>query len=519
VIAWVAHILPRAPFSLFEAPIFYPDAHTLAYSEHMLVPSLMGAPLLWLGATPVLVHNVLLIVGLALSGWVMSLVVARWTGSASAGIVAGLLYGFNAHVLTRFVHLQAQHVEFFPLMLYALDRVLRRGAARDVFLLCGAFVLQSLCSNYLLVFSAVALVAAAAVRADEWVVAPRRITGVQLAIAGAISVALLAPFLWPYYLVSRDQGLARSIDEVARFSADWRDYLATGGRLHYAWWSRSFFEGRTALFPGVTAVVLAAIAIASGHAWRDRRARMTLAIGVTGVLLSLGPSLPGYTWLHTHVPLFAGLRNAGRWGWLFLAAISILAGFGVALVERRVEAGLKTRLYIAVLLCALVTAEAMRTPLTFTPFGGIPRIYDVVAQQPNAVLAEFPLFSGIAVSNNGPYMVNATRHWKPLVNGYSGFQPRTFESRGARLEHFPDAVSVAELRSLGVTHVTVHTAAFAQRSGGDALRAVEGSADLELVSDQDGDQAVPVAVTGRLARRRPASRKVSSRFEKQKRTV
>jgi len=40
----VAHILPRAPLRLFEAPIFYPDAHTLAYSEHLLVPSLMGAP-------------------------------------------------------------------------------------------------------------------------------------------------------------------------------------------------------------------------------------------------------------------------------------------------------------------------------------------------------------------------------------------------------------------------------------------------------------------------------------------
>ena len=48
----------------------------------------------------------------------------RWTGSEWAGIIAGLVYAFNAHVLTRFVHLQAQHVEFFPLMLYALDRVI-----------------------------------------------------------------------------------------------------------------------------------------------------------------------------------------------------------------------------------------------------------------------------------------------------------------------------------------------------------------------------------------------------------
>ena len=69
-------------------------------------------------------HNLLLMAGLALSGWSMYLLMVRWTGSAWAGSVAGLTYAFNAHVLTRFVHLQAQHVEFFPLMLYALDRVM-----------------------------------------------------------------------------------------------------------------------------------------------------------------------------------------------------------------------------------------------------------------------------------------------------------------------------------------------------------------------------------------------------------
>ena len=115
IVAWVAHILPRDPLSLFEAPILYPEPHSLAFSEHMFVPSVMGAPLLWAGASPVLVYNLLIIAGLALSGWSMYLLMRRWTGSESAGIIAGLIYAFNAHVLTRFVHLQAHHVEFFPL--------------------------------------------------------------------------------------------------------------------------------------------------------------------------------------------------------------------------------------------------------------------------------------------------------------------------------------------------------------------------------------------------------------------
>jgi hypothetical protein len=153
VIAWVAHVLPRDPLGLFDAPIFHPERHTLAYSEHLFVPSLIGAPLLWAGLSPVLVHNLLLMAGLALSGWAMYLLLARWTGSQWAGVTAGMIYAFNAHTLTRFAHLQAHHVEFFPLLLYAVDRVIVAPKMRQALLLAAAFTLQALCGNYLLVFA------------------------------------------------------------------------------------------------------------------------------------------------------------------------------------------------------------------------------------------------------------------------------------------------------------------------------------------------------------------------------
>ena len=124
VISWIAHIVPRDPLSLFDAPIFFPDRYALAYSEHMLVPSLMGAPLIWAGVPPVTVYNLLILVGFTLSGWTMALVVRQWTGSTLAGVTAGMLYAFNAHLLTRLVHLQALHMEFLPLALFGLDQVL-----------------------------------------------------------------------------------------------------------------------------------------------------------------------------------------------------------------------------------------------------------------------------------------------------------------------------------------------------------------------------------------------------------
>ena len=56
----------------------------------------------------------------------MSLVVHRWTGDWTAGLISGLVFAFNAHTLTRLPHLQAQHVEFLPVVVLALDEVLTR---------------------------------------------------------------------------------------------------------------------------------------------------------------------------------------------------------------------------------------------------------------------------------------------------------------------------------------------------------------------------------------------------------
>ena len=248
----------------------------------------------------------------------------------------GLAYAFNAHVPTRFVHLQAQHVEFFPIVLYAFDRVLTERRVRDLLLLAGAFVLQSLCGNYLLVFTTYALMASAIVRWRELGNRANPFLGLpvtRLALAGVIAIIFLAPFLWPYYQVDQEHGLARTADVVTQYNAGWRDYLVTGGRLHFAWWSHTFYEGRTALFPGLTVLVLAAIALVSSKG-RDGRIRMALAIVVVGVAFSLGTSLPGYRALHGTLPLLSGLRNVARWGWLALAGASILAGFGVVALER-----------------------------------------------------------------------------------------------------------------------------------------------------------------------------------------
>jgi hypothetical protein len=450
IIAWVAHQAPRAPLQLFDANIFHPERDTLAYSESMLVQSALAAPVLWLGGSPVLAYNIVLLAGFALTGWTMCLVVARWTGSWTAGLVSGMVFAFSAHVLTRIPHLQAQHVEFLPLAVFALDRVLAGPTVRRALPLAAWFTLQALTSVYLMVFTTAAMIAAAAVRADLWVRAKHVMP--ILALAGAAAALALMPFLLPYWRVSHDQGLSRSLADAAFYSATWQDYLSTPARLHYPWWSHRYFA-ETALFPGALGLVLAGVALASGTGYTDPRARMCLAIGIAGVALSFGPKLPGYAILYETVPLLRAIRATARFGHLATFAVAALAGFGVVVLRRRISP--QRWGFAAVLLVTVAALESFAAPLGLTWVGDVAAIYSRVSSSGGAVV-ELPFYNGAAAFHHAKYMLNSTAHWRPLVNGYSGFQPPSFYRHVEALAGFPDRRSVAMLKELGVTHVFVH---------------------------------------------------------------
>ncbi len=476
-IAWVGMTLPRDPLRLFDANIFFPEPRTLAFSEIMLPQAVLGSSLTLAGVDPVLVYNLLALAGFTLSGWAMAWVVSRWTGDRAAGIVAGLAYAFNAHTLVRFGHLQALHVQYLPLALFALDRLLTGPRLRWALLMALACWLQALTSNYLLVMTAVAMAAAALVRTETW-----RANRLRPLAAGALVCAIaLVPFLYPYWLVHTEQGLVRTFDDVARYSATWRDWLATGGRLHYSWWSHRWFGTTSALFPGVTLLALVLWALITGTAWRDTRARMALAVALAGALLAFGANLPGYQTLYEAVPILKGIRAVSRFGWLALFGLPIVAGISLAALRARLRPAAAAGLALATGLG--VTIEALRAPMAFTIYEGIPRIYDRVAATHGIVLAEAPFPPRQAIYENGPSVLNAAWHLQPLLNGYSGFTPASYDAHAGLMQQFPSPESVRSLAAIGVTHVIVHE----RRVPADLLRRCAESPDLALVADE-GDQ-------------------------------
>ena len=486
-VAWVAHQLPRDPLHLFDANIFYPEKNTLAFSEHMFVQGVMGAPLLWSGVPTLIAYNLLILAGFALSGWTTALVLRRRTGSWACGILAGMLLAFNAHTLSRIAHLQAVHLQFIPLAMFALDRLLMRPKVGNALRLSLMYALQGLTSNYLLVFMTFGLAGAGLVRLSDWIGRGRwRVFGL-VCLSGAAAVLLLSPFLIHYLQAQREQGLTRTLEEVAHYSASWRDYLSASGRLHFNLWSAQFWRGQGApLFPGFTAMLLTTVALVSGIAWRHPAARMWLAMAIVGLVLSFGAALPGYSLLYHAVPLLQGIRASVRFGFLVLVGMAFLSAFGLAILRTRFEARPGLRRVITIAALALATVEALRVPVPYTPAVTTPGIYTVLKDEPGAVLLELPLYEPAAIHLNGRYMLNSTEHWRPLVNGYSGFLPRSYHEHLDALRHFPDARSIEYLRRIGVTHVAVHAGGFRHPAGQEQLKAMANTPALRPAISSGG---------------------------------
>src|SRR5207245_2130862 len=116
----------------------------------------------------------------------------------------------------------------------------------------------------------------------------------------------------------------------------------------------------------------------------------------------------------------------------------------------------RTRAVLLGALGALVGIEAWAVPLPLKTAPTEPAPADrwlAASPVPGPVVA-LPMY-GIRFGE-ARRMLSATAHWRPLVNGYSGFYPAEYSDTVETLNAFPSDRAVARLRALGVRYVVLH---------------------------------------------------------------
>ncbi len=575
--AWILHWdwiqIFRDPLRLFDANIFYPARLTLAFSENLFGAAIFGFPLYALGLSPITVYNVILLLGMASSGFGAWALAREMTGDGAASFLAGIFYAFVFFHFDQLPHVQMQWGAFLPLFLLFLWRFLESGRRRDLALYAVFFAWNAIACVHYGIFGGFALLLTLILevtRRRAWSTdAPRRV-----AAATGVSLLAVSPFAVPYFRASRLYHFRRGVGELAHYSASPKAFLSSGFRSKvYGAATARFGAPEAALFFGLVvpalaiagyflarraaraespspraplppsrgiavldgAIVLLAAArialfISGGVSWgrlrvhdpyrlsmalflaiaarilwrylrrlrhagvadwirsRRRPAAVTWGVGMiaTGIVIALGGRFFLYRELfEIFRPVLGSIRAPTRGIVLAHLGLGVLAAFGISSIRFRF--GRVGRLVVPAAASLLLLAELRAAPISWfdgdpTPPGSI--LWTDEQHPPGGVL-ELP----IKYEDNFYYVLWASNHDFPIVNGYSGFFPKSFDAvRAAFIADPVPADAMTLLRQTGVTTILFHR--------GRAASAEQGAISRFLAAGIANGTLVPVRAMG-----------------------
>ena len=487
-LGWIAHQLPRNPAALFDANIYYPQPQTLAYSDALLVPAIVGAPLVWLGVSLPFVHTILVLGSFVFAGVAMWLLVRDVTGSDAAGIVAGIAFAFTPYRFDHYMHLELLWTGWMPLCLLALHRVMLSSRVHHGVLAGVLFALQTLsCIYYGVLFAAVLIpfVCFLVVASRDF---GRRLP--SLLAAALTSVALVLPYALPYQSARVSVG-ERGVDETTMYSAGPFHYLSSVPQSRvYGSFTADLGRHEKRLFPGAVASGLALAAL-----WPPLSAvRVAYGLGLlVAVDLSFGPRGLTYGLLRDHVEVFRGLRAPARAGAIALMMLAVLAGYGFIRVQSWCRDA-RTRIFLAASLPLVMLLEYSVQPLELVAARRHPApVHQWLAAQPRTTIVEWPLPDPRDLPHfDAEFAYLSTFHWHALLNGYSGNVPRTYMELLHGVRTFPATDALSTLSDAGARFLVLHESKISPEKFRAVMQTLDSRADLRRHGPFEGADGAAV---------------------------
>jgi hypothetical protein len=484
--AWAGHAVTTNPLGLWDSNSFYPEPYSYAFSDTLL--GYFPAGLIGNGpAAALLRYNIVFVLAFALA-FFGAYALARQLGSRIPGAaVAGAAFAYAPWRWEQAGHLHVLSSGGIALCLAMLARghgySLRHGcrpefrkpgwalagwlvAAWQISLGFGIGLPFAYVLGGIAIVSVVAYVSA---RLFFWT-QPKpfgwKLLGADVLgglVFGAVGVLMAIPYfkvlqLHPYAERSLGEVNGYSPPFIGFFTAPETDRL--WGETHRVARETMFGDwgsGEKTLLIGFTVYGLAAAGLIYST-WRWWQ-RLLLAFGVlVSGGLAMGTQFLGgkvYEVLYNALPGWSAIRTPGRlviWTTLFvgLLAAGAVSAFGDRageITRERVPARPHWALTVAMLIpLALVLAEGLQK-MDFPTVPLRPASMSEVAG-PAIVLPSNQL-------NDENVMLWSTDGFVRMVNGGSGFTPRSQDEIRKLMENFPDQASVDALRAIGVQDVLV----------------------------------------------------------------
>ncbi|HQH27729.1 MAG TPA: hypothetical protein PLP17_10065, partial [Oligoflexia bacterium] len=504
---WTGDGIKPVPF--LDGMMFYPARLSMGLTEWMAGNQPLFGAFHVLSENPVLSYNLLLLSSLALNALCFYLFASAATGSCFAAFAGSMVFGFAPVVTGYLSHLQLLTCWWTPLCFLFLYRFIERKELCALAVCLACFVLQLASSIhwgiFLLTGAGLVFLLNGAVPA---VLRMLRMRPSGAAVIFAAALVCAGALVYPQYAAHQHHAAVREAAENIVYSAEVRSFFAVNqnnflGSLHGlleknrsrdAAWEKHLYPGFAPLvlslaglswfcFALVRSILRRICGCAVPGGMRQRIMRDMSLLLILSFVFALGPELVHgneptgvrlpYYFMLKYCPVFGALRVPARWSLLMLFAAAVLSSLVIAEGERLLRrfgdsfGSRIVRIALCGLLLLLIFAEQINRPLPLDAAyfsaeeNKLISALSVSALEGRAVLF-WPSLNVDPASfeerlrgslENARRAAMCLYFRRPMVNGYSGFEPAAAWNLIRLGRTLPAPEYIRRLREAGVASV------------------------------------------------------------------
>ena len=221
-----------------------------------------------------------------------------------------------------------------------------------------------------------------------------------------------------------------------------------------------------------------------------------IGLGIYRFLVWISP----YNLLYQFVPGFTSIRSPYRFYIFSVFFLAVLSGWSVLWLSERMKGQWRRVLIPLILIAVVVELWPLPARLVRVPRGieELPEIYQQIEALPrDATLLKLPTSRGGSEMNletESRFLYYSMFHWRPIVNGYSGFLPRANVRLDQVIARSEPETLLSAFRAFGIQYVLTREAAL-------------NEAEKKKLETLEGKGLISVAVTdsNRLYKVEPGS--------------